>query len=881
MVLRVLLGVLLGLGVAAASEQPAGERGGLVVDPSRPVVEITRTSFTVEYFTRQPCQSRVQVREGPGPMVRWLPEGGERADVWSGPSARVVEGGDGPATVHRVRVDGLRPGWRYYYRIFDPGITPTAEESAWGASEPWRRELAVSTVAPVGMKTVIRYPVKVLLMPNVVNVASAHDESGAVIADRPTRLTEQQLALIRSEYASASRFFWVNSGMRFWVDFQFFVDDRWQRWGPEQDVGDAFYAGWPVCRSYAGVDYRGPGGGAFTIVDTRDPTRVATEPVYEDEPYPAQIEQAFVRRWNATTKQWEFYNSGGGTFGLDGYPRGIPGRSQFLGGGDTAWLTCHEFHHQMESLGWYSLSRREDERIVFNHYAPRQRVRDEDGSVRERTWTSNGPHGEHWDGMAYWDRTLSDAQWLRLYLGETITVADGDGDGFPDNDARLPLDETRFGSDPTRSMTDGRMNDLDKARLSTWAPAPLQPSWTKPGFAEARGASRPDPTKADSDGDGLADGLDSEPLCPWPAVVWPMRAKIDGLADDWTGIPVGGRIDAAGTTLTFRQGHDEGGYFGLFEIDGPWSEVRAVFDGEGLGVYSGRGVQGFVVRNDGESVGVRPIFGDAPGLRWAVNQESEHRTVFEFRFPNRGEGIWFWKGGGRPIGSAIELQLPASGGGGRYSIAEPYHLFVAKMLETWGQPEMPPEPPEELATRDADLVLGPESDRLKLSGDGWQRQAWALRHHGAGESVAYVDGLAAHDFDFWVRIEAKSDAVLGAYTVGQERMSAAFDYVAFVGGYENTRTHLRLFGREQGQSGVVMTPGEHTMQLTRRDGELWVLFDGEPILWADDPQPDRVIDRLAVIGGYGGDQVLHEVRIRLPRKNVLDEETRPDGAPDH
>ncbi len=60
-----------------------------------------------------------------------------------------------------------------------------------------------------------------------------------------------------------------------------------------------------------------------------------------------------------------------------------------------------------------------------------------------------------------------------------------------------------------------------------------------------------------------------------------------------------------------------------------------------------------------------------------------------------------------------------------------------------------------------------------------------------------------------------------------------------------------------------MTSGQHTMQLTRRDGNLWVLFDGKPILWAADPDPKKPIVRLAVIGGYGGAQVVHEIRIRI------------------
>jgi hypothetical protein len=53
------------------------------------------------------------------------------------------------------------------------------------------------------------------------------------------------------------------------------------------------------------------------------------------------------------------------------------------------------------------------------------------------------------------------------------------------------------------------------------------------------------------------------------------------------------------------------------------------------------------------------------------------------------------------------------------------------------------------------------------------------------------------------------------------------------------------------------------MQLSRRNGAVWCLFDGKPILYAADPDPQKTIDRLAVIGGYHGGQIVHEIRVRI------------------
>ncbi len=60
-----------------------------------------------------------------------------------------------------------------------------------------------------------------------------------------------------------------------------------------------------------------------------------------------------------------------------------------------------------------------------------------------------------------------------------------------------------------------------------------------------------------------------------------------------------------------------------------------------------------------------------------------------------------------------------------------------------------------------------------------------------------------------------------------------------------------------------MTPGEHTMQLSRRNGSVWRLLDGKPILHASDPSPEKPMDRLAVIDGYNGAQVIKEIRYRV------------------
>ncbi|MGV3617368.1 MAG: fibronectin type III domain-containing protein [Fimbriimonas sp.] len=870
-----MIGTLIGLSLLLPRDPNAtyhGSDASPALDPLRPVTRVARDSFTLQYFTRTPAATIVEVREGEIPQAAYT--GGPKPDRWgkvrivTNPAGEIVGtprilttlaegrvflGPSGKRTLHHVTVTGLRPGRRYFYRIYDPGANPTDAERRWGASKPWRREFAVSTQAATGSKTILHLPVKVILMPNVVNVESAYADP-ANPAPMPPKMSEAEIAKLRAEYATSARVLWMASGMRLWVDYQIQVDDRWQRWGPEPPAASGPYRGLPASRSYSGRDFDAPGGGAFTIFDPRNPTKANRDPIVEARPFSSQVEQAFPRRWNPSARRWDFYTSGGGTFGIDSFPEGTPARSQYLGGGDTAWLATHEFHHQMESLGAFSLGNREDDRIVFDHPAPRRRTVKSDGSADETTWTTNGRHGEHWDVIAFWDRQLSDAQWLRMFFGYTTTAKDADGDGFPDSDPRLPLDERRFGSSSLKPATDGALGDLAKAMQSNWAPGPLQATWTKP----PNQAVRPHPTKSDTDGDGIADRDDAYPLYPWAPLIMPQHATIDGDMREWASVAPSAAFDKGGIRFTFKQTHDDAGYYGYYEVHGPWRRIEGTFDGEGKGVYSGEGVLGFHATQEPDGrISTRPTFGGAPGLSLRSTSLPNGGTAIEFRLPNRGEGPWFWERGGREIGVSLNV-WDESGRG--YSAYEPYRLFYARMVEAYGEVPMPTNPPPAPAEGGAGVtVYRPGASAVQAQG-GWRVDDGAWRHSG-DESALVISGLQAKDFDLFAIVEAKADAILGAFTPGIA-MNAGQGYIGFVGGYSNTVTRMRVFGQEKGDASVVMTPGRHTIQMSRRAGELWLLVDGKPVIYTTDPNPKAIVDRLAVLGGYGGAQVVHEIRIR-------------------
>ncbi len=830
-----------------------------ITDPTRPVCELGRDYAILQWFTSKPAATRVQLRPGSAPAGTLGPNGAPTAP-WANARVRVVQGTAGERMAHRLRIGGLEPGRRYSYRIYDPAADPTGGERRWGAEPPWRREYSFSTLAPVGRKTIVRIPIKVLLMPNVWNVASAC--ATAPHAPPPALMSDREIARIKDEYAIAARFLFINSHMRVWYDFHFYVDARIQRWGDEPAEGPPAYRGLPLCRSYGGEDYLGPGGGTFTILNTKQVATANDKPVAEPLPFVGQIEQAFPRRWNDALKRWDFYGSGGGTYGIDGWPDGIPGRSQFLGGSDTAWLVTHEFHHQMESLGAFSLANREDDRIVFDHFAPRRRTKKADGAWDEWVWSTSWKHGEHWDGIAYFDRMLTSVQWLRLHFGETMTVADADSDGVPDRDPRLPFDEVRFGSDPGKARTDGAMLDLDKAMLSSWAPAPLTATWDKTSLR----LIRPAPRKRDSDGDGWADGVDPHPLYPWLPFNWPATPVLDGDASDWAGIPLSGRATFEGGEITFRQAHDDAAYYACIELKGPWQRLSIGLDGEGEGYYTTESTYAFeILSNDGPNGAILRPSGPnrCPGLEWRAGRNGAGLVTIEISIPNRDQGLWYWQGGGREVGASISGwtvdRKP-------FSVYEPYDLFYARMLERHGRESLPPDAP-------AEIQPGPGVREYRFDqgsgpwtvGSGWSIDggAMAYSHGPEADNQLLLTGLNATDFDILAEFEAANDFHIGAWRPATTAPSNVTDYVVFLGGFGNARSAIRADGQEVGAEETGLTSGRHRVQFTRRDGRLWALLDGKPFLHGRDHDPAAAIDRLGFLGGWDGAQRIYRVLVRL------------------
>lgn len=131
----------------------------------------------------------------------------------------------------------------------------------------------------------------------------------------------------------------------------------------------------------------------------------------------------------------------------------------------------------------------------------------------DQPWLFDVPSGEHFDFQAKLFRAFDAYEELDPRWGDIYEAVDADGDGFPDDDPRVPLDEVRFGSRPDAvDSDDDGLSDLQEAIAGSF--------------------SGSDPLAADTDGDGTPDGLDDHPRYPVNTVIPELSPTIDGFIDD-------------------------------------------------------------------------------------------------------------------------------------------------------------------------------------------------------------------------------------------------------------------------------------------------------------------------------------------------------------
>lgn len=293
----------------------------------------------------------------------------------------------------------------------------------------------------------------------------------------PPLLPPTEIVRIKNQLEDARKFYWMNSGLRFHLDLDYVVvPQRLQR--PEVFGAD---------------DYYSPRDGKIEYFLKQSGKNIRA---YQSVFYIACIQDSSSEnpRWLLRGKGGAFTNGVGLGKGY-GYSWWEATRNGHNAGNN--WLAVHEFHHQLDDV----LAASGYAEYWFNHFSVSVGTADD--------------FGEHFDGNAYILKNWPPAQWFApsATWGRLQYARDVDGDGIPDNEPRLPMDEKRLGSNPRHVDSDhDGVSDFAELQRANW----IVEGW---GESYAAPARFPSPIRADSDGDGVNDANDAAPLYPWPTQI--------------------------------------------------------------------------------------------------------------------------------------------------------------------------------------------------------------------------------------------------------------------------------------------------------------------------------------------------------------------------
>ena len=519
--------------------------------PENPYVkQIRQDGAEILWNTKTACSTELMIRRGD------LPENTrEQKYPWiESDNVKTILFGKSKITKHLAVLKDLEPGSKYFYKLKMPELKVLP-----GAG--WSREYAVITHAKKGQSEYVRSPVKMLLLPNVIDVGTVKENSVF-----PEPMSQDDIErYYKKQVEQTILVYWVNSRMKYFIDLDFYVDEAMYRTG---DINKGEFKDEQERKKYEQLAVVNADGSLNKQIKNKG---------NEKKIYFGQVICICERMWD-NRGQWDYRGSGGGTYGIE-WP--TPGRSSFLGGSDVAWLFCHEYKHQVESNYDLSGLDKEEDRMWFCHFAP-----------VHTGWEkpSAADHGEHWDGIAWQLRHHKRDSYLRALYSFAQTVKDTDGDGIPDDAPELPLDEKRLGSDPTKKDSDGDgLNDMDELLSSTWVKA-LNLDVRKRIEVDY---IRPNLTGEDSDGDGVIDGRDKYPLYPYSELIHKGDVELDGVFKEWDVNPQihfkhsGVNIEVWSKWYDSSDKNSRAGLYHAIRTKGDYQRIEFILDMDADGFYRG------------------------------------------------------------------------------------------------------------------------------------------------------------------------------------------------------------------------------------------------------------------------------------------------------
>jgi hypothetical protein len=548
-------------------------------DPTLRLSEVTRTSASITWKTPSAAPCTITLREAV--QGRALPVYGQTPKsemVKPNPNVKPIVLRDNTKTkFHGFTINGLKPATRYLV-----SITPEGDKES--------ERLSFYTAPPKGKTMYVHLKFVNVIFTNVTNKPDA-DKPGA---DVPA--SAEEVERVKREIQMASMFYWINSGMRFYVENEFYVTDKY--YTPDNT----------------------PYGVGFTGDDWTALKELVAAAGKKLSDYDGRNLISLEKRWDPEKQTWTFAGSGGGTYGPEGEPG--YGVSCWKAGGQNYWLWVHECGHQIDALYGWSMA----PEFLFNHFQP---------------WDDTAHlHGEHFDGNAwlcrefagYYTREhqgwpmLEPKTWFRYFTnrwGVVEVVDDKDEDGIPDKDPRVPLDEERWGSDPSKKDTDGDgLSDLYEAMACEWVDYGLGEIWAGPITKH-----RSNPRNPDTDGDGIKDGKDPYPIYPFKPEVRELKLTLAELKAGPKVAPFATMDDPAYKCSVYAGWDKNNFYLGIKSDNTP----------ETARIYLDFGNNGWFVGKDNYDLRISPNGNVRVGAQWHVNAEK----TFGAALHNCGEpGKW-------------------------------------------------------------------------------------------------------------------------------------------------------------------------------------------------------------------------------------------------
>lgn len=445
-------------------------RRSYIADPVLRLADVTRTGAKITWSSDIPTTSTITLVPA---------EPGRATPVWGAtPKSAMVKPqagakpiifkDDALSTSHNGTITGLQPGTRYLV-----SVSPAIDGKS---SEP----LSFYTAPPAGKTMYIKLKIVNVIFTNV----TFKDDAGRPGADTP--ISQEEIERIKQDCERASLFYWINSGMRLYFENEYYVTNKLYTTTNDNWYGVGYQEGHPEEK-------------ALRELLASDGKKVTD--------YDMRVFISAEKRWDKNAQKWWFPPSGGGTNGPEAEPG--YGLSAWKSGSVNRWMYVHECGHELDGLYQWSLG----PEYTFNHPQPW------DGTAHHAgdSYDCNAWILREWAGYYTRDHetmpVLNPSKWYRFFTNRwgVIQFADDkDEDGIPDNSPKLPIDEVRLKSDPTKVDTDGDgLTDMEEVLACDWTDYGLAANWAGPVEKH-----RCDPTKADTDGDGLIDSVDPLPLYP-------------------------------------------------------------------------------------------------------------------------------------------------------------------------------------------------------------------------------------------------------------------------------------------------------------------------------------------------------------------------------